>query len=258
MSCSDKKYIIKEIIITEAIGLQGPQGPPGIQGPPGVPPESMEASKITVTNAGYSNAQEIFDDLLYVPININSFSGGPTQYELGQLLTAMTFNWTLNKDVVSQTLVGPPEMTPIVLTPTQRSVTVVLADLGANAIFTLTVNDGSQPDAQNFNVTFNNRNYFGDAIIPGVIDSTFIKTLQSVLKGNRSYAYTTNAVGAEYNWYCHPDRYGTPTFYANGFEGGWSLITTISFTNNFGYIEDYKVWRSDNPDIGPGVNVEVS
>lgn len=255
MTCQGKKYIIKEIIVA---GEEGIQGPPGEQGPPGPTPESMEASKITVTNPGYANQQEINDFLLYVPVNIISFSGGVSEYELGQVLTAMTFNWVLNKDVITQTLVGPPEMTPEVLTAAQRSVTVVLADLSSNATFTLTADDNTQQDIQNFNVSFFNKNYYGDAIIPGVIDSTFIKTLSNILKGNRSHSYVTDAVGSEYNWYCHPDRYGTPTFYANGFEGGWSLVDTISFTNDFGYTEDYKVWRSDNPDIGPGVNVVVS
>ncbi len=259
MSCKGAKYIIKEIIISSDTGLQGPQGIPGIQGPPGTIPTTYPADQVTVTNLGYSFAQEIFDFLLYVNPVISGFSGGPTQYELGLLLTSLSFTWSLNKNVVSQTLVGPAEMTPVVLTAGQRSVTVILANLSSNSTFTLTVDDGQNQVQSNFNISFVNRNYFGDAIIPGTIDDTFVKSLQSILKANRSHNYIIDAVGAQYNWYCHPSRYGTPTFYANGFEGGWSLITTlVGFTNDFGYSEDYSIWRSDNPDIGPGVNAQVS
>ena len=37
-----------------------------------------------------------------------------TGYNNGRILTALTFNWTINKDIVSQTLTGPPEMTPMI------------------------------------------------------------------------------------------------------------------------------------------------
>lgn len=255
MTCGNSKFVVKEITLG---GTQGPIGPIGPQGPAGPTPDTMDADQILVTNEGYTNAQEIFDDLLYVPINITSFSGGATQYELGRLLTSITFNWAINKTVTSQTLVGPAEMTPVVLTAGQRSVTVTLADLSSDAVFTLTADDGVIPVDADFNVSFVNRNYFGDVVIPGSIDSAFVLSLPSILKANRSHTYTSDAIGTQYNWYCYPTRYGTPTFYAGGFEGGYQLIQTLSFTNNYGYTEDYEIWRSDNPDIGPGLNIDVA
>lgn len=255
MTCGNSKFVVREINLG---GTQGPAGDTGPQGPAGPTPSTMNADQILVTNEGYINAQEIFDDLLYVPIEITSFSGGATQYELGRLLTSITFNWTINKTVTSQTLAGPPEMTPVVLTAGQRSVTVTLANLSSNATFTLTADDGVTPVDADFNVSFVNRNYFGDVVIPGLIDSAFVLSLPSILKANRSHTYTSDAIGTQYNWYCYPTRYGTPTFYAGGFEGGWQLIQTLSFTNNYGYTEDYEIWRSENPDIGPGLNVDVA
>ena len=155
MTCGNSKFILKEITFG---GEQGPDGPTGPRGPAGPAPSTMDADQILVTNDGYTNAQEIFDDLLYVPIEITSFSGGATQYELGRLLTAITFNWTINKTVTSQTLVGPAAMTPVVLTAGQRSVTVTLANLSANATFTLTADDGVIPVEDDFDVSFVNRN----------------------------------------------------------------------------------------------------
>lgn len=258
MSCSDKKNIVKEIHINDAEGLQGPPGPAGPAGPPGPPPDSFPADDVLLDGLAYANVQELAEALLYEVIVIQSFSAGATQYDLGRQLTALTFNWSLSKGIVSQTLTGPPEMTPVTLTAGQRSVSVSLANLSSNATFTLTVDDGTNTVQSNFSIQFNNRNFFGDAVIPGTINSAFLLSLQSILKSNRSHSYNTEATGSQYNWYCFPTRYGTPTFYYNGFVGSFSKIQTLSFTNAYGYTEDYEIYRSDNPDIGPGIPIQVS
>ena len=263
-SCTDKKYIVKEIVISSDTGLQGPEGPQGPAGPPGPVPDEYPADQVTLVGlAPYTNVQQALEALLHVPVDITSFNAGSNQRENGQVLTALTFNWTINKDIASQTLTGPPEMTPVVLTPTQRSVTVTLANLSSDATFTLAVDDGTtQPgatDSQNWNLTFLNGNYYGDRNIPSpeVYDSAFILSLVKVLKSSVAHTYTSNAIGTQYNWYCFPSSYGTPTFTAGGFEGGYQLVTTISFTNAYGHIENYDIYRSDNPDIGPGLTIEV-
>lgn len=255
MSCEDKKYLIKEIPLG---GIPVP-GPPGPAGPPGAMPDTYPADQVTVENLDpYTNVQEVLEALLYVPVAINSFTTATTVFEQGRLLTSLTFNWTLNKDVVSQTLTGPPEMTPVVLTPAQRNVTVTLANLGANATFTLTVNDGTQNAQSNRSISFTTANYQGDALIPGAIDDAFIKSLANkTLDTDRLTSYTSNAVGSQYNWYVYPTRYGVATFFAGGFEGGYSNVAVVNFTNDYGFTEDVYVWRSDNPDIGPGINIDV-
>jgi hypothetical protein len=254
MSCDDKKYLIDQIIV-KGESLVGPPGPPG---PPGALPDTYPADQVTVTNVGFNNVQEVLDALLYVPVNITSFTTGTKTFETGRQLTSLTFTWAINKDVVSQTLTGPPEMTPVVLTPEQRAITVTLANLGSDATFTLQVNDGTQPDSSNVSISFVTANYQGDALIPGVIDDAFIKSLSSkVLDANRLTSYTSDAVGSQHNWYVYPTRHGVATFFAGGFEGGYSNVAVVNFTNDYGFTEDVYVWRSDNPDIGPGINIDV-
>ena len=253
MSCQDKKYIIKEIYLG-GVPVPGIQGPPG---PPGPVPDAYPADQVTVTNVGYNNVQEVLDALLYVPITIDTLTGGGV-YERGRLLTSLTLNWTLNKDVVSQTLTGPPEMTPVVLNATQRAVTVTLANLSTDATFTLEVDDGTQSVDSDELVTFVTANYYGDALAPGTIDEAFIKSLANkLLDANRQHNYVSGAVGDQYNWYVYPTRYGPAIFIAGGFEGGFSNVSTVSFTNDYGFTEDVYVWRSDNPDIGPNLNIQV-
>jgi hypothetical protein len=84
-----------------------------------------------------------------------------------------------------------------------------------------------------------------------------VLSLIGIIRNKRTANYSSEAVGTEYNWYCFPTRYGIPTFYAGGFQGGFQKIQTLSFTNSYGYTEDYEIYRSDYPDIGPGVIIEV-
>lgn len=253
MSCEDKKYLIKEIVVA-GDPTQGAPGPPG---PPGAMPDTYPADQVTVTNVGYNNVQEVLDALLYVPVSIDTLTGSEV-FETGRLLTSLTLTWTLNKDVVSQTLTGPPEMTPVVLTPEQRAVTVSLASLGTDATFTLEVDDGVQQVSADVEVSFTTANYYGDALAPGSIDDAFIKSLANKVLDTdrlRSYASTTSA--NQYNWYVYPVRYGVATFFAGGFEGGFSNVAVVNFTNDYGFTEDVYVWRSTNPGLGTGVNIDV-
>lgn len=260
MSCTNKKFVVKEIIITSDTGLQGPTGPQGPPGPPGPVPDAYPADQVTVTNVGFNNVQEVLDALLYVRITIDSFSGGPTQYEIGRTLTSITFDWTLNKNIISQTLTGPPEMTSVVLTPSQRSVTVILANLTVDASFTLTVNDGTPPLVDSvFNIAFVNRIYIADVDAPGVIDDAWVLGLPSILTDNRVHTYTLDAIGTQFNWYILPKDYGVPTFNVEGVQGGYHLeAELVDFTNNFGHDEDYDVYRTDFPGVGPGLTTEVT
>ena len=124
MTCQPKRYIIVPIQ-----GVPGPIGPIGPIGPPG---ESVQlpiaAEDISVTNLGFSNQQDLNDYLLYVPIIISNFSTPVDIYEIGSVVTSLTFNWILNRDPVSQTLTGPL-ITPPTLIVSQRSVTLIVSSL---------------------------------------------------------------------------------------------------------------------------------
>ncbi|MDX1784277.1 MAG: hypothetical protein R3361_08970, partial [Aequorivita vladivostokensis] len=78
MSCGNQKYLIERIYIGTGEGAPGPPGKPGAA------PDSYPADRVTVTNDGFDNAQEIFDYLLYVPVDITSFScANGTTFEQG-------------------------------------------------------------------------------------------------------------------------------------------------------------------------------
>ena len=244
------------VLPSEGVGTPGPAGPTGPQGPPGIGTLPVPADDVSVTNPGYSTAQEIFDDLLYVPIAITSFAPNTSIYEIGVTISQLGFNWTYNKNpIVAQTLTGPHDA--IVLGITERSATVDFTpNLGTTSNFTLGVDDDEGSTQSVKTVQFINGIYYGDAPA-GAVDSAFILTLNKNLQTAIAYNYSSTAGVDVYAWYAHKKSLGVATFTVGGFEGGFNAPTTLSFTNASGYTEDYYVYRSTNPEIGP-VTIVVS
>jgi hypothetical protein len=224
----------------------------------------IPAEDISVTNPGFTNAQEVFDYLLYVEQLITSFGLTPQSvYEIGAVVTALNWIWTLNKDPLIQEITGD-NITPITLGPSDRSASAIPSPnifgsaVGDTFSWTLEADDGTlQPTATTV-MTFLNGVYWGDGAIPGLIDSAWIKaTLTKALQAGRGRNFTSNAGVGEYAWYAHRTALGTASFVAGGFPGGFEAPIVVSFTNFEGFVENYNVYRSTNPAIGP-VDIEVS
>src|SRR5690606_29160452 len=98
MSCS--KYPLIKINDPSPGGGRGPQGPPGPQGPQGPPGEGVHLP-LNSQDVDYrgTDLQSILDELLYIPLAINSFSLTPSVVEMGNTVTSVTANWSYNKAV---------------------------------------------------------------------------------------------------------------------------------------------------------------
>jgi len=249
MACGDSDVILV------GGGVPGPAGPQGPPGPPGTGTSfPIAASNISVTNPGYANLQEVLDYLLYVPLSITSFSAATSVYLIGNSVSSLTFNWSINKTVLTKTITGPntgtvnltTSPTVVALSPSLNPGTV-----GANYTYTLTANDGVDTETANQTIYFYNNVYFGDAVDPGAITSAFINGLGFTTQGTRNKTVISNASGAQYAWFAHRVALGTATFTVGGFPGGFNSPVLVSHTNSAGFTEDYYVYRSTNPGIGP-------
>jgi hypothetical protein len=123
---------------------------------------------------------------------------------------------------------------------------------GQSVTFTLTA-DGY---TDTFQVKWAQRNYYGLGPT-GSNSAAFITGLNSDVSDTVDALFTVNAGATDKIYYAHRTGYGTPTFYVNGFEGGFTLVsTTISLTNPYGFAENYTLYESDN--VGLGItSVEV-
>ena len=103
-------------------------------------------------------------------------------------------------------------------------------------------------------VTFTNRIYWGDSIIPDPIDEVFIKSLQNNLQTTNATQVASNTVDPVYFWFASPVAYGEPSFVEAEFLFGIPKEEPIhfteangnQFTNELGHLEDYYLYRATN------------
>lgn len=185
-------------------------------------------------------------DILYKAISVTSFSTNVPVAEIGSTVNDVTLYWMLNKTPVSVTIDSAAQ-------DAVAEGEVALTSLGLTADKTWTIRATDERGAvatKSASLSFLNGVYCGAAAMPAALDSAFILTLQRGLRSGKVTSFTANADAGEYLWYVLPKRYGTCTFAVGGFTGGFTLLTTMPFTNASGYTEDYYVYKSDNAGLG--------
>lgn len=214
---------------------------------------------------------------LYKAIAVNYLTlNKDSVYEIGTAVTGLDAAWVLNKT--------PAEQVITVSGAVGSEDTVIIENIGADVRSTtaltgsaatqwngvktqektsgtltveLIVNDDRGAASKTARIQWLNGVYTDSAEDPTTIDSAFILKLTKSLQGGKDKTFTVNAAAGAYIWYACPARYGTPNFNVGGFDGGFSKVATLDYTNAVGYTEEYQVWRSDNAGLG-STTVKVS
>lgn len=149
-----------------------------IQNPPG---GDLDAENIHFDNPDYPTVEDALNELLYIPLTINSFNGGSNN-EVGASITP-SLSWTYNKEIVSQSInqgVGA-------LSPGLRSHNIS-TPVTTNRTYTLTANDGKNTITRNTSVNFYKRIFFGpSSTVPA--NSAGVRSLNSSLIINNTSNY---------------------------------------------------------------------
>ena len=207
-------------------------------------------------------------------------------YEKGTKLTGFVVAWELNKVPMRQTFQantsGGVDLDEMDIGTTARSTSDLSGEqLGkwaafANKEYTILNAFGSlqfvlkATDARGKSITkilqihAYNGVYTGAASSPDVIDAAFLNTLKKSVANGYTRTFTVDAKAGQYIWYACPTKLVgilendvTPAFNVGGFDGGFSKVATLDYTNAVGYTEEYQVWRSDNAGLG-STTVKVS
>lgn len=194
------------------------------------------------------------EDLKYVAITIDSFTNTVGNVENGIVITDVTLNWDLNKIPTTLSLNGE--------TLDKKSTSKTFTDLNLSSgttTWTLKATDSKGTIAsKSTSISFMNRIYYGVSKEPTEYDDGFIINLSNnPLSNSKSRTITVTASDEQYIYYCVPSRLGNCNFNFNGFDGGFQKVTTFNFTNIYGYIESYDVWKSDNKNLGT-ITIKVS
>ena len=188
--------------------------------------------------------QTQINDLKYVPVKIQSFTSTPSYIKYGQSsLTGFTFSWTLNDASIKS-----QQWNNIPINISQQTYSPTSALTSHTHQLTVT-------DNRDYTATSSLTIPVYDAIFYGVNNSTSITSLENIStpKWQASHAktFSVNAAANQYIYYACVDE-KEPVFKVGGFEGGFSQIGTVAYSNG----RTYKVFRSDNKGLG-STTVEV-
>ena len=199
-----------------------------------------DLAALTEVVSGKANEQECvdirarLDALEYKDIKINTFTASPSTCEMGSSQT-INLAWTLSKQATSQNINGSP------VTGNTKQYTGVTT----GTTYTLNVSDGQTSASRSVSVSFANRIYYGAAA-----DLSDVTALTGILSNEPERTITVNAGAGQYIIYAIPARLGDVTFFVSGFEGGFEDSEEQTLTNQSGYQETYKVYRSTRSGLG--------
>jgi len=182
------------------------------------------------------------------PFDISSISVAPNISQMGSTVSPkLTWNYT-HSTVKSQTI-NNEAVENTLRTKTFTGVT-------ATTTYTLAATSNSDvKKSKSATITFANGVYYGKSTT-STYDSALISGLTKQLSNSKNRTITVNAGAGEYIFYCIPSRLGTCSFNVGGFDGGFSKVATVNFTNSDNYKENYDIYKSDNANLG-NTNVTI-
>ena len=182
------------------------------------------------------------------PFDISSISINPNISQMGSTVSPkLTWNYT-HSTVKSQTI-NNEAIENTLRTKTFTGVTTTTT-------YTLAATSNSNVEkSKSATITFANGVYYGKSTT-STYDSALISGLTKQLSNSKDRTITVNAGAGEYIFYCIPSRLGACSFNVGGFDGGFSKVATVNFTNSDNYQENYDIYKSDNANLG-NTNVTI-
>ena len=212
------------------------------------------AETTSYTNANYPDYTNVdlaldalFNKVYYVkPTCSLSVDKQGGTFEMGTVISApITFNWTTNKDIKSQTLTGCTLADANVRSATYNT------DISSDKIFTLTVSDDENSASSSVSYKFMNNVFWGSASIADTYDSAFINALPNKkLTASVNGTYSFNVAEGEFGFWAVPSNMAISTIWVNGFSADLDYLGTVSYTNVKDYTAEYKLYKTSRPSLG--------
>lgn len=185
--------------------------------------------------------------------------------EVGQAVTNPIFNATYSETPVTAIVqddqgnppqnvftANPPSLPPNIFVYSQSYEFDSYPAQPYSVNFTLTSSDGKVTATNSTAITWTQRIYYGLGA-PGGNTAAFIQGLSNnPLTISRVTSFDINAGTNQAIYFAYRTAYGPATFWVEGFEGGFNLISnSISVTNAHGFIENYTLYQSSQVNLGP-------
>lgn len=188
-------------------------------------------------------------ELTFIPMEITSFAIVPNIAEMGSTISNAVLNWTYNIDKAPKQVLLNDES----IDNTLREFTIN-EDITETTTFTLKTIDTGKTSEKSTVLNFVSGIYYNSVGIPEEYNSDFINSLaQRALSVDKDITLTfDNVEDGQYMFICTPEVNGDYTFKTGGFDGGFGgkPVATVEFTNEFGHTETYRIYKSDNTNLG--------
>ena len=222
--------------------------------------KSGTAEDTTYTNENFPQYDNVdlaldalFNKVYYVKptCSLSATPSGGT-FEMGTAISApITFTWTTNKDITSQTLTG------CTLANASVRTAIYNTNVTSDKTFTLSVSDGENSTSSSVSYKFLNNIFWGSAAAAETYDSAFIsalsnKRLASAVKGT----YSFNIASGEYGFWAVPSNMTISSVWIGGFEVTVDDLGTVSYTNAQGYTRDYRIYKTGKSGLG-AISAEI-
>ena len=216
---------------------------------------AVDAKNTAYENTNYPQYTDVelalnalFNKVYYVkPTCLLSADKKGGTFEIGTVISApISFTWTTNKDITSQTLTGCTLADASVRSATYDT------DVSSDKTFTLTVSDGENSASNSISYKFMNKIHYGNATEPDTYDNAFILGLaNSKLASSNKGSYNFNAGSGEYCYFATPSSMKVTSAWVNGFQADLEEVATnISHTNASGYTTNFTITRFKNAGLG--------
>lgn len=199
------------------------------------------ADKIIYTHQTHpeiENVKDALDFLLYKKPTIIMTASSPLINEIGSTINNVSIIWSYNPNIIeSQSLDGHE------LAVDERA--KVYPSINSNKTIKLVAKDKYNTLNSSITFSFYNGVYYGTSG-----SSVEISRLNKIIRADRFTTFTVNVPEGNFVYFALPTRYGKPSFYVGGFEGGFTKVRTESYTNPSGYSENYDIYRSVQDGLG--------
>lgn len=221
---------------------------------------AVDAKNTAYENTNYPQYTDVelalnalFNKVYYVkPTCVLSADKKGGTFEMGTVISApITFTWSTNKDIISQTLTGCTLADASVRSATYNT------NVTADKSFTLSVSDGENFASSSVSYKFMNNVFWGSSAVAGTYDSAFInalsnKKLTTSIKGT----YSFNIADGEFGFWAVPSNMSISTVWIGGFEVTVDSLGTVSYTNTQGYTRDYNLYKTGKSGLG-AISAEI-
>jgi hypothetical protein len=203
--------------------------------------------------------EDLFEELTFIPIAITSLTIDPNIKETGDSVENPVLTWLYNQEK------SPKEL----LLNGQSIEDVTVKEIAAEGTFTETTvftlkatdtfNNSSEKDVT---LHFVDAIYYNVAEEPSEYNSDFITSLANkALSAEKAMTLNFEAGENQFIYICTPEDNGDYIFMPEGslLAGGFGAgpAATVDFTNDFGVIKKYRIYKSDNTNLGK-TNVSIS